>query len=137
LNRPSDQRVNFSVFFQDRLLNSPSYKVHLTMLYGGAMPVGPPGTARYRDVFKIPAYKRVDIGFSKDFMEKKNNTDTGFFSRYFESIVAYAEIFNMLNINNTVSYLWIKDVNNNQYAVPNYLTSRQFNFRIIAKIKGE
>ena len=137
LNRPSDQRVNFSVFFQDRLLNSPSYKVHLTMMYGGAMPVGPPGTTRYRDVFKIPAYKRVDIGFSKDFMESKNKKETGFFNRYFESLVAYAEIFNMLNINNTVSYLWIKDVNNNQYAVPNYLTSRQFNFRIIAKMRSK
>jgi outer membrane receptor protein involved in Fe transport len=136
LNRPSDQRVNFSAFFQDRLLNSPSYKVHLTMLYGGAMPVGPPGTARYRDVFKIPAYKRVDVGFSKDFMERKNKQDTGFFSRYFESLLVYAEIFNMLNINNTVSYLWIKDVNNNQYAVPNYLTGRQFNFRIIAKMRS-
>jgi len=137
LKRPSDQRINLSVFFQDRLLNSPSYKVHLTMLYGGAMPVGPPGTSRYRDVFKIPAYKRVDIGFSKDFLENKNAGKTGFLDKYFESLVAYAEIFNMLNINNTVSYLWIKDVNNNQYAVPNYLTSRQFNFRIIAKIKTQ
>jgi hypothetical protein len=106
-------------------------------MYGGAMPVGPPGTTRYRDVFKIPAYKRVDIGFSKDFMESKNKKETGFFNRYFESLVAYAEIFNMLNINNTVSYLWIKDVNNNQYAVPNYLTSRQFNFRIIAKMRSK
>jgi hypothetical protein len=136
LKRPSDQRVNFSIYFQDRLLNSPSNKVHLTLLYGGALPVGPPGTDRYRDVFKIPAYKRVDIGFSKDFMEKKNINKPMFLDRYFESFIAYAEIFNMLNINNTVSYLWIKDVNNNRYAVPNYLTSRQFNFRIIAKIKN-
>ena len=136
LKRLSDQRVNFSVFFQDRLLNNPSNKVHLTLLYGAALPVGPPGTERHRDVFKIPAYKRVDIGFSKDFMEKKNKDNPMFLDKYFESLIAYAEIFNMLNINNTVSYLWIKDVNNNQYAVPNYLTSRQFNFRIIAKIRS-
>ncbi|NEU06860.1 TonB-dependent receptor [Flavihumibacter sp. R14] len=137
LKRPSDQRINFSMFFQDRLLNDPSYKVHLTMLYGAAMPVGPPGTERYRDVFKIPAYKRVDIGFSKDFMDRRNKISSGFLSQYFESLIAYAEIFNLLDINNTVSYIWIKDVNNNQYAVPNYLTSRQFNFRIIAKIKSK
>lgn len=136
LKRPSDQRVNVSVFFQDKLLNSPSNKVHLTMLYGSALPVGPPGGERYRDVFKIPAYKRVDIGFSKDFMDNKNRKSSTLLSKYFDSIIAYAEIFNLLNINNTVSYLWIKDVNNNQYAVPNYLTSRQFNFRIIAKISS-
>ena len=136
LKRPSDQRVNFSIFFQDKLLNSPSNKVHLTMLYGSALPVGPPGAARYRDVFKIPAYKRVDIGFSKDFLENKTRKNSGFLVKYFDSLIAYAEIFNLLDINNTVSYLWIKDVNNNQYAVPNYLTSRQFNFRIIANISS-
>ena len=106
------------------------------MLYGSALPVGPPGAARYRDVFKIPAYKRVDIGFSKDFLENKTRKNSGFLVKYFDSLIAYAEIFNLLDINNTVSYLWIKDVNNNQYAVPNYLTSRQFNFRIIANISS-
>jgi hypothetical protein len=136
LKRPSDQLLNASIFFQDRLLNSTSNKVHLTLLYGGPLPVGPPEAERYRDVFKIPAYKRVDIGFSKDFMEKKNKRRLVFFDKYFESLVAYAEVFNLLNIHNTVSYLWIKDVSNNQYAVPNYLTPRQFNFRIIAKIKS-
>lgn len=137
LKRPSNQKINFSVSFQDKLLNSPSNKVHLTMLYGSALPIGPPGAERYRDVFKIPAYKRVDIGFSKDFLENKNKKTNNLINNYFTSLIFYAEIFNLLNINNTVSYLWIKDVNNNQYAVPNYLTSRQFNFRIIAKISGK
>ncbi len=136
LKRPSDQRVNFSIFFQDQLLNSPSNKVHLTLLYGSALPIGPPGAERHRDVFKIPAYKRVDIGFSKDFTEKRQTPRSNLVNRYFESLTAYAEVFNLLDINNTVSYLWIKDVNNNQYAVPNYLTSRRFNFRIIARIKN-
>ncbi len=134
LKRPTDQRVNFSIFFQDRLLKSPSYKVHLTLLYGAALPVGPPGENRYRDVFKIPAYKRVDIGFSKDFMETQNRRKPVFLQRYFKSVIAYAEVFNLLDISNTVSYLWIKDVDNNQYAIPNFLTSRQLNFKIIAKL---
>ena len=135
LKRPSDQRINFSAFFQDRLLKNPSYKVHLTMFYGGALPIGPPNAERYRDVFKIPAYKRVDIGFSKDFLDPENRRPPVFLKKYFSSFLAYAELFNMLDINNTVSFLWIKDVNNNQYAIPNYLTARQLNFRIIAKFK--
>ncbi len=135
LKRPTDQRINFSAFFQDRLLNSPTYKVHLNLLYGSALPIGPPQTARYQDVFNIPAYKRVDIGFSKDVMDSRSKKQPDFLKKTFSSLIFYAEIFNLLNINNTVSYLWIKDVNNYQYAIPNYLTSRQLNFKIVAKIK--
>ena len=134
LKRPTDQRLNFSIFFQDRLLKDPSYKVHLTMLYGGSLPTGPPGEPRYFDVFKIPSYKRVDIGFSKDFLETQKVKKPLLLQKYFTSIIAYAEIYNLLDIQNTVSYLWIKDVSNNQFAIPNYLTSRQLNFKIIAKL---
>ncbi|MXV15496.1 TonB-dependent receptor plug domain-containing protein [Pedobacter sp. HMF7056] len=137
LKRPTDQRINFSVFFQDQLLQNPAYKVHLNLLYGSALPAGPPSAERYRDVFKIPAYRRVDIGFSKDFLDEQLSKKPRFLEKYFHSFVAYAEVFNLLNINNTVSYLWIKDVNNNLYAVPNYLTSRQLNIRLIAKIKNK
>ncbi len=135
LKRPTDQRLNFSAFFQDKLLNSPTYKVHLNILYGSALPVGPPQEERYKDVFKIPAYRRVDIGFSKDLLEKSGKNRSSLLSSYLNSLIIYAEIFNLLDINNTISYLWIKDVDNNQYAIPNYLTSRQLNLRIIAKIK--
>jgi len=136
LKRPTDQRVNFSAFFQDRLFNSPTYKVHLTILYGSALPIGPSKTPRYEDVFEIPAYRRVDIGFSKNFLEGGTGRHLRFMKKYLSSFQAYAEVFNLLNINNTVSFLWIKDVNNYQYAIPNYLTSRQLNFKIIAKIKN-
>ncbi|RYG19609.1 MAG: TonB-dependent receptor, partial [Chitinophagaceae bacterium] len=106
LKRPTDQRVNFSVFFQDRLLKSPTYKVHLNMLYGSRLPIGAPLNETYSDDFQIPAYKRVDIGFSKDFLDDAAVRKPKFLDKYFSSFTAYAEIFNLLNINNTVSYLW-------------------------------
>ncbi len=133
LFRPTDQRINFSIFFQDRLLKNPSYKTHLNLLYGTRLPVGPPNTPRALDIFKIPAYKRFDIGFSKDFLDAGNKKRV-YLKRYFKSITLYAEVFNVLNNNNTVSYLWIKDVDNNQYAIPNFLTSRQFNIRLLLKL---
>ncbi|MBC8052747.1 MAG: carboxypeptidase-like regulatory domain-containing protein [Sphingobacteriaceae bacterium] len=136
LKRPTDQRVNFSAFFQDKLFNSPSYKVHLTLLYGSALPANAPGENRFIQYFKIPAYKRADIGFSKDFLEGGTRKKLKALSRNFSSVIAYAEVFNLLNIHNTVSYLWIKDVSNNHFAIPNYLTSRQLNIKIIAKIKN-
>ncbi|MHA4895030.1 TonB-dependent receptor [Pedobacter sp. PWIIR3] len=136
LKRPTDQRVNFSVYFQDRLLNSPTYKVHLNLLYGSRLPVGAPLLQRYSDDFSIPAYKRVDIGFSKDFLDDAVKWRARFLDKYFSSFSLHAEVFNLLNIDNTVSYLWLKDVNNVQYAIPNYLTGRQFNLKLIIKFKN-
>ena len=136
LKRPTDQRVNFSMFFQDRLFNSPTYKVHLNLLYGSKLPIGSPQIATYTDDFNIPAYRRVDIGFSNDFLDAQAVKKPQFLKKYFSSVVAYVEVFNLLNINNTVSYLWLKDVNNVNYGIPNYLTGRQLNFKLIFKLKG-
>lgn len=136
LKRPGDQRLNFSAYFQDRLLNSPTYKVHLNLMYGSKLPLGAPLTRQYSDDYNIPAYKRVDIGFSKDFLDDLALRKPKFLDKYFSSFSAHMEVFNLLNINNTISYLWLKDVNNVQYAIPNYLTSRQLNFKLIIKFKN-
>jgi len=136
LKRPTDQRLNFSIFFQDRLLNSPTYKVHLNAVYGSRLPIGPSQTPRYLDKFYVPAYKRVDIGFSKDFLDDAALHKPKFLDRNFNAVILFFEVFNMLNINNTVSYLWLKDVDNVQYAIPNYLTGRQFNLKLIVKLKN-
>ncbi|MFD1631347.1 TonB-dependent receptor [Pseudopedobacter beijingensis] len=133
IRRPTDQRVNFSAFFQDRLFNSPTYKVHMNFLLGSKLPTWAPGTEKSKTNFTIPAYKRVDIGFSKDFLDAESAHRPKILDTYFKNLIVYAEVFNLLNINNTVSYLWITDVNNNRYAIPNFLTSRQLNFKIIAK----
>ena len=136
LKRPTDQRVNFSMFFQDQLFRSPTYKVHLNLLYGSRLPIGAPQIPTYTDDFSIPAYRRVDIGFSKDFLDARLVKRPQFLSKYFSSVIAYAEVFNLLNINNTVSYLWLKDVSNVNYAIPNYLTGRQVNLKLIFKFKN-
>lgn len=135
IKRPTDQRVNFSVFFQDKLLSNPSYKVHLNALYGSRLPIGPLQNSKYRDNFYIPAYKRVDIGFSKDFLDDASRRKPKFLANNFSSVILFFEVFNLLNINNTVSYLWLKDGSGVQYAVPNYLTDRQFNIKLIVKFK--
>lgn len=137
MKRPTDQRLNFSIFFQDRLLNSPTYKVHLTAMYGSRLPIGPPQTPKYLDKFFIPSYKRLDIGFSKDFLDDVAIHKPKFLDQNFSSVILFFEIFNMLNINNTASYLWLNDVDNVQYAIPNYLTGRQFNLKLIVKLKNK
>jgi len=100
------------------------------------LPIGPPGPQRYTDQFKIPSYKRVDIGFSKDFADAESRRGSIFIKKNFQTLSLHAELFNLLNFKNTASYIWLNDKRANQYAVPNYLSSRIFNLRLIAVIKS-
>ncbi|MBL4653260.1 MAG: TonB-dependent receptor [Flavobacteriales bacterium] len=131
--RPTDQRVNFGLFFQDYIPNHPNYKMHLNLLYGSGLPTGPPSFERYKDTLRIPPYRRVDIGFSFLLFSEKKKLQPNSPLKVFKSIWLSAEVFNLLQINNTISYLWIKDVTGRQYAVPNYLTSRRLNVKLVAK----
>ncbi len=121
--RPSDQRVNFSIFFQDYLPNNPTFSVNLSLYYGSGLPFGPPQAERYKAIHRMPSYRRVDIGFAKDL---KNILK----SKTIKNAFIALEVFNLFNISNTISYTWVNDVNGRQYAVPNYLTSRRINLKL-------
>ncbi len=131
--RPTDQRFNFSMFFQDFLPRNPSYKVQLGFIFGTGMPFGPPTFERHKDTLRMPSYKRVDIGFSKQLISSESQFGENSLWGNFESLWLTAEVFNLLEINNTISYLWIKDVENRMYAVPNFLTSRLINIKLVAR----
>ena len=129
LPRPSDQRISFNIFFQDYLPNNPTYKMHLNLVFGTGLPFGAPKSPRYQHIYRTPSYRRVDIGFSK--LLKSEASDAPGFLQHFKSIWITAEVFNLLQFNNTVSYSWISDVNGRRYAIPNYLTPRLINLRLI------
>ena len=128
--RPTDQRVNVSIFFQDYLPKNPTWKMQLNLLFGTGLPFGPTKSERYEDTLRMSPYRRVDIGFSK--MVKGSNTimNRRFFNT-FDEIWITAEVLNLLQISNTISYLWVSDVSGYQWAVPNYLTPRQLNVKLI------
>jgi hypothetical protein len=127
--RPSDQRFNFSMMFQDYLPNVPSFKVHLNFIYASGLPFGPPDSPRYQATYRMPPYRRVDIGFTKDLLPQTIEPRQSAFKQFQIGV----EIFNLFDINNTISYYWITDVNNTQYAIPNYLTSRRLNLILTAR----
>ncbi len=131
--RPTDQRFTFNLFFQDYIPGYPTFKVHLNLIYASGLPFGPPTHKRYQQTRRYPPYRRVDIGFSKQLISE----DTEFRSknplRFFKSMWISLEVFNLLQIDNTLSYMWISDVNGAYYGIPNYLTSRQLNLRLMAK----
>jgi len=125
--RPSDQRFSFSLFFQDYLPNNPSFRVNLNLLYSTGLPFGPPQSPRYVAIHRMPAYRRVDIGFSKDLTSWLNKNRT-----LVKDCWIGLEVFNLFDISNTISYFWVRDIHNRQYAVPNYLTSRRINLKLSA-----
>ena len=130
--RPTDQRFAFSLFFQDYFPGNPSYKMNLKLHYSSGLPSGAINSERHEQVFRIPAYRRVDIGFTKVIKEAGQGSKSKYF-KHFDSLWISAEVFNLLGIRNTISYLWVSDVVQNQYAVPNYLTSRLLNLKLQAK----
>ncbi len=125
--RPTDQLVFFSMFFQDEMPNFEKFKVHLSVLFGSGLPFGPPDFERYKDVERYRAYRRVDIGFSLDLMPESPNK--GLFKN-FNSAVLSLEVWNLLGINNTISYTWIRESGGRQYGVPNFLTQRRVNVKL-------
>ena len=130
--RPTDQRVNFSMFFQDYMPGFPNYKMHLNMIYGTGLPFGPPKSEKYEDILRVPSYRRADIGFSVVLKSEEKESKIKWFNNI-NSLWFGVEVFNLFNINNTISYLWVSDISNRQYAVPNYLTTRQINGKLIVK----
>ncbi len=132
IRRPTDQALFVSLFFQDYIEKYKRFKVHLNLVIGTGLPFGPPDRNRYKDVLKIPPYRRVDIGFSALLLsgEKRSVKKPTSFGSKFDKIWASFEVFNILGIRNTLSYRWIKDTENNQWAIPNYLTSRRFNLKL-------
>ena len=129
--RPTDQLINFGLSFQDYFPNNPSFRMHLALFYSTGVPVRPPNTERYDLFFRMPAYKRVDIGFSKDFVKTKTGENEKL-SKHIRSMRIGLDIFNLFGNNNVSSYMWVNTVNNlshetGWYAVPNYLTSRRVN----------
>lgn len=126
--RPTDQRIMFNLFFQDYLPNNPTYKMHLNLVFGSGLPFGPPKSPKYQQLYRIPPYRRVDIGFSKQI--KGENQNVNGFLRHFKSVWITAEVFNLLQFSNTISYIWVTDVSGRKYAIPNYLTPRQINVKL-------
>ena len=134
LRRPTDRTVTFGMFFQDYLATNKNFKVYLNLLYGSNLPYNIPGSTKYRNGLFIDPYIRIDVGFSAlllDADRSKRRSHSPF--RNFESIWANLEVFNLIDRANTISYLLVKDFSNTIYTMPNRLTPRLVNFKIIAR----
>ena len=128
--RPTDRRVNFTIYFQDYIPHHEQFKVHLRLLFGTGLPFGPPQSQPYQQTLRMPPYRRVDIGFSWNPLDKNISRIS---HKTVKSMWISLEVFNLFQTYNTVSYTWIKDIYNHSFAIPNYLTTRRVNLKVAFK----
>ena len=133
---PSDQRYSLGLFFTDYFPKFPKLKFSLRGIFSDGLTMTAPHVSRTESYFRAPAYKRVDVGLSYQLVgaPSKDGIRPYNFWRHFKSIVVAFDVFNLFDISNVSSYYWVTDVNDIQYAVPNYLTRRQFNLRLSIEI---
>jgi len=127
--RPTDQRYSFALFFTDYFPKFPKLKFSLKAIFSDGLPTTSPRTTRDQSYFRVPSYKRVDMGLSYQLLGASESKPDNFL-RHFKSAWIGVDVFNLFDISNVSSYYWVTDVNNIQYAVPNYLTRRQINVRL-------
>lgn len=125
---PTDQRFAINLSFSDYFPNTDKWKMQLKFAYADGLPFSAPHRSAEYNNFRAPAYQRADIGMSYRALknEKRENKKTPF-----RNIWIGIDCLNLLGINNVNSYYWVTDVTNHQYAVPNYLTGRQLNARVL------
>lgn len=133
--RPTDQLFNFGALVQDQMPGFENFTVQMGLQFASRLPYGPPDHTRYKDTLRMKSYFRVDLGLSYDLISEKPTGKKTFWSNTFSDAVLSFEIFNLLGINNVLSKQWIQDIEGKYYAIPNYLTQRRFNLKLICKIK--
>ncbi len=130
---PSDQRYSLALYFTDYFPRFPKLKFSLRGVLADGLTLTSPDRTRDEAFFRSPSYKRVDIGFSYQIIgAPAEGVVPHDWRRHFKDLSVGVDLFNLFDISNVNSYYWVTDVNNIQYAVPNYLTRRQFNFRVSA-----
>ncbi len=125
---PTNQRYGINMFFTDYFPGTDRWKMSLKLAYADGLPFSAPHKELESNSFRAPAYKRADIGMS---YRALNNEDRKMNKIPFKNIWLGIDCLNLFGINNVNSFYWITDVTSHQYAVPNYLTGRQINARLL------
>ena len=137
---PSDQRYSVSLYFTDYFPKFPKLKFSLKGVFSDGLTMTPPHVSRSQTWFRAPSYKRVDIGISYQILGAPGEKPRSAALRHIKNLTVGLDCFNLFDISNVSSYYWVTDVNRLQYAVPNYLTRRQFNVKLSidfnVRIKG-
>ena len=133
--RPTDQRLKFGILFQDYMPNIPNVKLYLNLVYNTGLPGGSPAYADpYEYQLRLNDYRRADAGFSYVFKDESLTSSKKWLQPFSEFSLGF-EIFNLFNNQNAITNTWVRDVyTKTQYGIPNYMTTRVFNLKLIARL---
>ncbi len=131
ISRPTDQRFKFAMLFQDYMPNIPNVKLFLHLVYNTGVPGGSPNNADpYNFQNRLRDYRRADLGISYIFADNTTAFPKGHWLHRFKEFDVGFEIFNLFNNQNAITNTWVRDVDSQQqFAVPNFLTSRVLNLK--------
>ncbi len=133
LRRPTDRFLTVGLYLEDYLPTNKNFKVHVNTIYGTNMPFNIPNSVRWRNALIIDPYIRVDLGFSVQLLTEKSNRRSHSPFKDFQNIWASLEVFNIIDKPNTISYQMVKDFSNTIYSIPNRLTPRLVNLKVVAR----
>ena len=133
--RPTDQRLKFGILFQDYMPNIPNVKLYLNLVYNTGLPGGSPAYADpYQYQLRLNDYRRADAGFSYVFKDESLTSSKKWLQPFSEFSLGF-EIFNLFNNQNAITNTWVRDVyTKTQYGIPNFMTTRVFNLKLIARL---
>lgn len=124
---PTDQRYAVNLYFTDYFPGSKKWQMSLKLAFADGLPFAAPHRELETNSFRASAYRRADIGMSYHLLDNKHHEKKTFL----KSVMLGVDCLNLFGIDNVNSYYWVTDVTNQQYAVPNYLTGRQLNARVL------
>ena len=124
---PTDQRYAVNLFFTDYFPGSKKWRMSLKLAFADGLPFAAPHRELETNSFRATAYRRADIGMSYQLLDNSRREKKTFL----KNVMLGIDCLNLFGIDNVNSYYWVTDVTSQQYAVPNYLTGRQLNARIL------
>lgn len=132
--RPTDQRLKFSMLFQDYVKVIPDLKMYLNLTYNTGLPGGSPSYADpYKYQVRLRDYARADLGVSYVIIDENKLREKGWLKPFKELSIG-AEIFNIFDVQNSITNTFVRDVYTKvQYSIPNYLSPRIFNVKASMK----
>lgn len=133
--RPTDRRHNLTLFAQDYVPGSDSWRLHLRALFGTGTPFTPPEPGQNvagvdlqvpgrRASARYPEYRRFDMGLTRE----AELSGSGFAGNPV-TLELTAELLNVFDMTNTIAYSWIAGADGTWQRVPTRLTPRQLNLR--------
>ncbi len=135
ISRPTDQRFKFAILFQDYIPSIPNVRMNLNLIYSTGVPGGSPSFADpYVFQNRLRDYRRADLGISYIFADADKPYSKKYWLSKFKELTIGFEIFNLFNNQNSITNTWVRDADSKQqFAVPNFLTSRVLNIKLGAR----